>query len=121
MVRKTELWMPSGYRDLPASIKESVCNGCGSGGYGFLIPDNLLGCDISEACNIHDYMYEFARPVIGDKEKADRVFSNNMIRLVLDKGGWGWVVRLRLRLAWKYYQAVVKFGGPAFWDGKNDS
>jgi len=113
-----ELYKPQAYLELSKETKEAICNGCGSAGMGWLVPDNLFGCNITEACNIHDFMYEFGE-TIQDKEEADRVFHNNMIRLVLNKGGWIWLQRLRLKWASRYRDIVKDYGGPYYWDGKS--
>lgn len=61
-------------------------------------------------------MYHVGQTV-ADKEEADRVFLNNLLRLI--EAGSGWLKMLRRRRALDYYQAVVAFGGPAYWAGKN--
>ena len=61
-------------------------------------------------------MYHVGQTV-DDKQEADRVFLNNMLRLIEDASGW--LKCLRRRRALKYYEAVVVFGGPAYWAGKN--
>ena len=76
------------------------------------IPNTMYGLDVEEAGNIHDYMYHIGR-TIEDKAEADRTFLNNMLRLINDRGGL--LAPLRRRRALKYYEAVVYFGGPAFW------
>ena len=41
----------------PSNISKYI-NGCGGSGLtSKLVPNSLLGLDISEACAIHDYMY----------------------------------------------------------------
>ena len=103
------LYKPEGY-------DPTVTNGCGSGRLGaVLVPDSLVGLCIKEACNIHDYMYHVG-VTIEDKKLADRVFLNNMSRIVLLEGGP--LLQPRLALVRKYYEVVKYFGGPAFWKGK---
>jgi len=93
-------------------------NGCGSGISAVFVPDSLLGVDISEACRIHDYMYQQGTD-IDDKHKADRVFLNNMIRIVMARSHFKPFRLIRLGLARLYYWAVDAWGGPAYWHGKN--
>ena len=113
----TNLWSPPGYRELSYIDKAEICSGCGTKGFGaWIVPNTLWGLNIEEACNIHDYMYKFGE-TIEDKNEADRTFLNNMIRTI--EGTNKWLKPLRLRRAWKYYEAVAHFGGPAFWSGKN--
>lgn len=117
------LYAPPEYWSLTEEQHKEVCNGCGPRGIlGILVPNNLFGVDITEACNIHDYMYHIGQ-TIADKEAADRVLLNNMLRIIEEAHGWpafGWLQRKRVRKAELYYDVVVKFGGPWFWAGKND-
>ena len=93
------------------------------------VSEEATGVPFSPACNIHDWMYEFAEPFITHKDAADRVFQNNLIRLVraFDRydilGNFIDVEDQRLRdkrlqVAQTYYLAVSKFGGAAFWVNK---
>ena len=111
-----KLYAPPEYYSASPRLIAQICNGCGSALAKFdFVPDTIYGLDISSACKIHDFMYYFGE-TIKDKEEADRVFRNNMIRLINEKGGW--LKRLRRWRAGTYYVAVDKFGGPAFFDGK---
>jgi hypothetical protein len=114
-----KLYAPPLYWSLSPEGKADICNGCGTKGLTWLIPDTMYGLDISEACNIHDFMY-----VTGideeDRTEADRVFKNNLLRIIEAKTKWAIIKILRRRRAVTYYQAVRMFGGPAFWSGKNE-
>ena len=101
--------------DMPKDYKH---NGCGSGWTAKIIPDSIYGLSICMACAIHDYMYEVGK-TIADKEEADRVFLNNMIRIIDAKDAWYYPHSLARRRALKYYEAVHNFGGDAYWKGKN--
>lgn len=94
--------------------------GCGPGSIGDkLVPDKLLWiCDIRLACAIHDFMYKTGQ-TIEDKKKADRVFLNNAQRIIGCHEYPFFIHDLLLICAYRYYRAVVKYGGPAFWKGKN--
>lgn len=116
----TILFAPETYKKLSAVAKAAIVNGCGAMRSFDLVPDNLYGLAITEACNIHDYMYHTGE-TIEDKNEADRVFFNNMLRLINAKTKYKWLKRLRRRRAWVYYLAVKNFGGPAFWDGKQST
>ncbi len=113
------LFAPASYVEAAPEVRRIAVNGCGPGGWlADLVPDTLYGLDVAPACNIHDWMYA-AGQTIEDKAEADRVFLNNLLRLIDAAGGW-WVLRwLRRRRARTYYEAVRLFGGPAFWTGKN--
>jgi hypothetical protein len=114
-----KLYAPGLYWALSPEGKADICNGCGTKGFTWLVPDSMYGLDISEACNIHDFMY-----VVGvdeeDRAEADRVFKNNLFRIIEAKSKWAIIKILRRRRAVTYYQAVRMFGGPPFWNGKNE-
>ena len=114
---KEKLFAPLGYWDLSDQAREEMLNGCGTRGIiGLLVPDTVWGLCITPACNIHDYMYSVGA-TIADKDEADRVFLNNMLRMI-DDGIW--VLKLpRIIRAKEYYEAVHLCGRPAFWSGKN--
>lgn len=114
------LWAPVEYWKADARSRADVCNGCGTEGWkGALVPDSIWGLRITDACQIHDWMYHFGVS-IRCKDEADRVFLNNMVRIINEAGGFWLLRKLRLHRAHIYYRAVVKFGGPAFWAEKND-
>lgn len=114
-----QLYAPELYWSLAPETKKEICNGCGSAHAKFdFVPMYIYFLCITDACNIHDYMYHVGE-TLADKEEADRVFLNNMLRLI--EAGTGWLKIFRRRRALKYYEAVTAFGGPAFWSGKNAS
>jgi hypothetical protein len=116
---KAQLYAPSSYVNASEKVKALATNGCGPGGWKIdLIPDTIYGLDISSACNIHDWMYN-AGSTLAEKDEADRVFLNNVLRLI-EAGTSFWLLKkLRRIRAQGYYEAVSHFGGPAFWAGKN--
>ena len=102
----------------PAQIAE-ITNGCGSDSAKFdFVPDKILGLDISEACNVHDFMYAMAAPKEDERVKADTAFLYNMITIINAKTKNRLLLYLRRWVAKRYYLAVKYFGGPAFWLGK---
>jgi hypothetical protein len=121
-----KLFAPIEYGDQPCSfhfatqeMRDDIAGGCGPGGTGDLIvPDTLWGISVKPACAIHDWMYAFGLSA-KDKALADRIFLNNMVRLIKARNSWGFLENLRLRRARTYYLAVKYFGGPSFWRGKN--
>lgn len=123
-VIEMQLYAPASYVAAPPETRLQVVNGCGPGGWkAALVPDRMWGLDVSAACDIHDWMYTVGQ-TLADKEEADRVFLNNLHRLIESAPGWHnqlWLMkRLRRNRARVYYEAVHLCGGPAFWDGKND-
>lgn len=116
--KKVKLYAPPEYWALSEDAKKEIVNGCGPAKFGYLVPDSLCGLDITPVCNIHDYMYHIGE-TLEDKKLADRAFLNNLIRLIDVKTQWWVLKQIRLRMAYVYYTAVKRFGGPAFWAGKN--
>lgn len=119
--RVAQLYKPISYVDASDREKRFICNGCGSAQAKFdFIPDSIYGLKIKDACNIHDWMY-YKGMTIQDKEEADRVFLNNLLRLIeARRGAFNSILKpLRRRRALKYFEAVNAFGGPAFWASKN--
>jgi hypothetical protein len=118
-VKPVELYAPQSYIQATPEERRQVVNGCGAGGWlRHLVPDRIYGLKVEEACDIHDWMYATGL-TIEDKELADRVFLNNLLRIIDANTRWGWLRRLRYLRARKYFEAVQHFGGPAFWKGKN--
>jgi hypothetical protein len=113
-----KLYAPEEFWSLSDVARADICNGCGAKGTAWLIPDTMYGLNVSPACDIHDYMYMVGHTE-ADREEADRVFLNNMLRIINAGSGWGWVKALRRGRAKNYYRAVRWFGGPFFWAGKN--
>lgn len=112
------LYAPDAYWKLPPKTKEALCNGCGTKGIvGFVVPDTVWFLCITEACDIHDFMYAVGQ-TIEDKAQADQTFLTNMLRLIEYNTRFFVLKALRARRALKYYEAVRDFGGPAFWRSK---
>ena len=112
-----DLYAPKSYVDASQAERDKICNGCGAADAKFdFVPDSILGLSIGCCCDIHDWMYNEG-VTLEHKKEADRVFLNNTLRVIENKGGWfkGW----RRKIAYGYYSAVKHFGGPAYWEGKN--
>lgn len=114
----TSLWSPQTYKDASPKERSRVCNGCGPQSWKRdIVPDTVWGLSIARACDIHDWQYEEGA-TLEDKDKADRVFLNNMLRIVESESRFRFLRLLRRRRCYKYYLAVSRFGGPAFWGDK---
>jgi len=111
------LYAPKSFLEAHDIVKAEICNGAGPKGYGWIVFDTMYGLSVTEAADIHDWMY-YMGVDITDKEEADRVFLNNMNRIIETKTKWKWLRWLRKERAAKYYYAVKWFGGPAFWENK---
>jgi len=113
------LFAPTGFKLASLDTLKAVCNGCGAANAKFdFVPDKIYGTCITYACHIHDFMYSMGA-TIEDKQEADRVFLNNMFRLIeRDKHKWYKPTKLQRIRAKEYYRAVDWFGGSAYWAGK---
>jgi hypothetical protein len=119
MKQKVKLFAPSSYWEASPEVLKQVTNGCGTSGWkGALVPDTIYFLSIKAACNIHDWMYAIGK-TLADKKEADRVFLNNMLRIIDHANSFAFLEGLRRARAYEYYEAVKVFGGPAFWDKKN--
>jgi len=116
----TKLYAPEEYWITPEETRRKIVNGCGTSGWkGQLVPNTLLGVSITSPCDIHDWMYWAGKADEASREEADRVFLNNMLRVV-EVAPSNWLTRaIRRRMALHYYEAVRDFGAPHFWAGKN--
>lgn len=115
----TWLFAPPAFWKLPERIRKTLCNGCGTKGLcGIAVPDTFYGLRVTPACDIHDYMYRIGE-TIDEKNTADRVFYNNLLRIIDVGTRSKWLKALRRRRARTYYLAVTELGGPAYWSGKN--
>ena len=113
-----ELYAPASFKAATAHGLINTCNGCGAADSWFRPPEKIYGTPIVYACIIHDWMYGNGCSV-EDKDEADRVFLNNMNRLITrDAKKWYKPTFLQRRRAKKYYLAVKYFGNEAFWAGK---
>ena len=109
---------PDDFRATPEEERREITGGCGPGGVGdSFVPDIIWGLNIKPACEIHDWMYHFGTRK-KHKKKADEVFRDNMIRLIVAHPANILLMKLRFRWSRMYYKAVKNYGGPSFWDGK---
>ncbi len=85
-------------------------NGCGPKGIlGKLIPDNLFGLSVNDACNNHDKLYSVGGN--SDKRKvADQVFLFQMLRKINAADDGKWLSFLRKIKAYTYYFSVRLWG-----------
>jgi len=109
-----KLSAPPEFWSLSPAAREEICNGCGPGGWkGMLVPDNLLGCDINECCDIHDYEY-----AVGTTEEerliADLRFLENMMICIENDHTELTLTITRRELALGYFMAVRGHGARYF-------
>jgi len=105
------LYAPNSFYNLSDSAILESTGGCGPGKAGDLIvPDTAWGLNLKRACRIHDHMYSDL--CTATKKAGDRVFLNNMRRLIIHGSKIKWLIPARLRRA-KLYFLTVKYGGKA--------
>jgi len=120
LVNSGDLYAPVSFMTATLYELNLVCNGCGAANAKFdFVPDRIYSLYIGHACQIHDWMYDEGETA-EDKDKADRVFLNNLYRIIKLGDEWYLPTFLMRRRALKYYLGVKHFGGSAFWEGKKD-
>lgn len=116
LVAPTSYWK---FKD-SSDLMKLIVNGCGPEGFlGKLIPDNILGIDISPACNIHDYMYTIFNSDT-DFTLSNNVFRDNLIRLIMAHNTYIELTCARRDIINSYYKAVCDFGRPFYYDAHKD-
>ena len=110
------LYAPLSYWESSREEKENHINGCGPHHLpSWLIPDNLLGANITESCNIHDWMFKESK-IEEDFKNTDQVFLKNMQREIPQNEG---ILRmLRNSLIYVYYGAVRVYSIFSRWNQK---
>jgi len=105
---------PQSYKNASKKERAKVVNGCGPKGFDWFVPDNILGVNITECCAIHDWMYKQGVK-LWEKNWADTVFYLNMkIATNFYNPTWKTLRNCQLKLAFFYYNMVLKYGFEAF-------
>lgn len=107
---------PKSFWDADQELIDSIAGGCGPGGNGdMFVPDTMYGLSVKAACSVHDWMYAVWNTP-GGFEMANKVFKNNMIRIIDQSDSFKWLKVLRKRRALKYFLAVHYFGETSYFD-----
>ena len=106
------IYAPHGFFSLVEPEFSEICNGAGSRGLGFVVPDDFYGVSITDCANVHDYMYHFEF----DRKFSDETFYSNMKRVIKDATKdksflFKSLNRLRYTRAYFYFKAVRLLGG----------
>jgi len=116
-MKKLPIYAPSDYFTAPQHLRDALCNGCGAKG-GVNVPDTFWGLTITEACNIHDWMFSKGK-TIGDYYFSNAMFFWNMTAIVVNESN-RFMMLLRAERALKYFLGVMfSKGRKAFWKKKN--
>ena len=108
--RREGIAAPKSYWKLSENEKNELLNQCGGDPITTaLVPDSILGTDVSIACNIHDWMYVTGKNG-SDKEKADLLFKKNLQTIVEQENQGGPIKAIKKGIAY-VYSAVASFLG----------
>lgn len=92
-----------------STLRSKKLNKCGPGGpLNYLIPNNLLGVEISSSCNIHDWTYLDSKNEV-DHRRSDYLFLKNMKAEVRSEHSHPVLQYARFGLAYIYYGAVRSY------------
>lgn len=118
-VEKYDLHYSDSFRDATDAERAKICNGAGAAN-GLKFPNTFYGLDVKIAFDVHDWDYHHGK-TLDDKDRADKYMLLNLMEIIESQKGFGNALLkpLRRRRALKYYEAVVTFGGDAFWHGKD--
>ena len=108
------LYAPKSYWNATLKQKKEITNGCGAKD-GVKVPNTMWGLNISQACNIHDWMYNEGK-TLADFYFANAVFIMNLALIITSASKW--LAPLRLARATKYFMAVQEMGQSAYWVDK---
>lgn len=86
----------------------SYCNGCGSKG-GIIFPSTMYLVNIEPACNLHDMDWEEAKDWY-DLVSANHRFRLNMEKIIDIESSNKFMIYLRSKRMFKYYNAVKLIG-----------
>lgn len=118
-MKEPVLYAPLTFHNASCKEKKKVCNGCGAKG-GIKVPNTMYGLDISQACNIHDWMFQEGK-TLADFSFANAMFIVNLNRIIAQKSANKFMVSLRLLRASKYFTAVALCGQKAYWANKTEN
>ena len=104
--KKDGLIVPSSYLNATEKERKKILNQCGPDGpVNKWVPNHLLGVDISESCNIHDWTFVDAKNQ-KEHKRSDKIFLKNMLATVDKESKWAVPRIIRRGLAYLYYGAV---------------
>ena len=97
---------PKEYWELTETERKTMLNKCGPDGLAnHVVPNHLLGTNISQSCDIHDFTFVQAKNQ-SDQRKSDKLFLKNMGRIINSETDSLLVRGTRKALSRIYYLAV---------------
>ena len=100
-----KLEAPRSYIEASPEERRDVSNGCGPDGASSVVPNNILGLNILESCNIHDWEYSTGDDI---RSCIDARFYRNLLCTVNEKGGL--LLYPRRWIAFWYYKILINAG-----------
>ena len=117
--KQYKLAAPESFWNADPDFISEFTGGCGPGDSGSftdrLIPDTIYFLNVTLACQIHDWTYV----VWNSKEDfqiSNKLFKNNMQRIVDQTDSPKWLKWLRYKRLYKYYWLVKHFGEVRYFD-----
>lgn len=110
-IEGVELIVREGY--VPPYTKLQDFPDCCGAGEGFgekVIPDKILGLNISAACDIHDDCFGCGEPTWADFHQSNSVFFRNIYKIIRTKSSNRFIGTLRVISASVYFGAVDTVG-----------
>jgi hypothetical protein len=118
--------------------KRPICNGAGPAGFGWLVPDKVMGISVTIPSDMHDWGYQWGTER-HDKEVMDETYRDNIDRVIrtiyeyrvariksrhktkcIEKiqllYAKDWFNKAQENLEEAYFKAVSVWGKSAFWD-----
>ncbi|MBK25397.1 MAG: hypothetical protein CME70_15490 [Halobacteriovorax sp.] len=109
LTKKKGLLAPKDFWTTSETEKKKILNECGGDVVtAALVPNNILGKDVSVACDIHDFMYLKGK-TSQDKVVADNTFAKNL-KALTDQTQNPILRKLRGLIGRIYYLAASIFG-----------
>lgn len=93
----------------PSEVVHKVLNGVGPAGNGHLVRDTLFyKLNLTEAANVHDFLYSEYGPKEVSRKEADDLFLESMLKKANDNTLFA--KTLNKPIVYSYYFAVRAFG-----------
>lgn len=100
------LLIPESLLKAHKSETEAVFNKCGPDGFlNKLVPNHLLGLDIGDSCNIHDWTFVNSKNQ-KDHQESDKIFLKNMKSQIKNKKSNLVIKYIRYVFSYIYFWSV---------------
>lgn len=100
-----KLEAPRSYIEASQEDRDATANGCGPDGASSVVPNSILGLNISEPCRIHDWEYSTGDDI---RSCIDARFYRNLLSMIDESGGF--LLYPRRWIAFWYYKILINAG-----------